>query len=274
MYSGRGGFHAVQRLVQEAYDIGENYENDYAKSMKFCFNMYLLTRCRKFQEALNEAGTGIQFISKTGFVFHLFYLYVFKMRAQFMLGDVTGSKETVELAERIKAQTILVPLIMGEFLLIKFILELFQLEEAIKSDDKPALSPHRTNTLRAGTEALKIANKFAFIKTETLKLMGVYFWVIGRQRKAMKWWRKSIQEGQRLNDRLELSRTHYEVRKRLLEPPTSTRNWMVSRQKNTSTRHVLCSKRWTCNGTWMNWRSSGCTWEPEWTTSGKGACDG
>ncbi len=34
----------------------------------------------------------------------------------------------------------------------------------------------------------------------------------------MQWWRKAIAEGQRLNDRLELSRTYYEVGKRLLEP--------------------------------------------------------
>jgi hypothetical protein len=34
----------------------------------------------------------------------------------------------------------------------------------------------------------------------------------------MQWWHKAIAEGQRLNDRLELSRTYYEVGKRLLEP--------------------------------------------------------
>ena len=48
--------------------------------------------------------------------------------------------------------------------------------------------------------------------------MGVYYWLIGKKRKAMQRWRKAIKEGQRLNDRLELSRTFYEVGKRLLEP--------------------------------------------------------
>jgi len=97
-------------------------------------------------------------------------------------------------------------------------LYIYQLEEAIKRADKTALPIHRTTALKAGTEALKIANKFAPIKTEALKLMGVYYWLIGKQRKAMRWWRKSIQEGQRLNDRLELSRTYFDVGKRLLEP--------------------------------------------------------
>ena len=107
---------------------------------------------------------------------------------------------------------------MGQSLLTKFILELFQLEEAIKSNDKPAFVIHRTNAYKAVTKALKISDKAIPIKTEALKLMGVYFWVIGKQRKAIKWWRKAIKEGQRLNDRLELSRTYFEVGKRLLEP--------------------------------------------------------
>ena len=107
---------------------------------------------------------------------------------------------------------------MGEFLLSKLILELFQLEEAIKSDDKPAFVIHHTNAYKVGTKALKISDKALNIKTEALKLMGVYYWAIGKQRKAIHWWHKAISEGQRLNDRLELSRTYFEVGKRLLEP--------------------------------------------------------
>ena len=218
LYIPQGNFSTSQWAVQQLSDISETYDNDFVKVIKFTYNLYLLMRCRKFQEALNEAETGIQFTSKTGFVMHLLALYSHKMKAQFMLGDVSGSKETLELFERIKSQTIIVPLIMGEFLLNKFILELFQLEEAIKSDDKPTFVIHRTNAYKAGTKALKISDKAVPLKTEALKLMGVYFWIIEKQGKAIKWWRKTIKEGQRLNDRLELSRTYYEVGKRLLEP--------------------------------------------------------
>ncbi len=218
LYIPQGNFSTSQWAVQKLSDISETYDNDFTKSLKFLYNVYLLTRCRKFQETLNEAEAGIQFISKTGFVLHLFYHYAYKMRAQFMLGDVSGSKETLELAERMKAQTIIVPLIMGEFLLSKFILELFQLEETIKSDDKPAYVIYRTNAYKVGTKALKVSNKAVTFKTEALKLMGVYYWLISKQWKAKQWWSKTIKEGQRLNDRLELSRTYYEVGKRLLEP--------------------------------------------------------
>jgi len=218
LYIPQGNFSTSQWVVQKLSDISETYDNDLAKVLKFLYNVYLLTRCRKYQEALNKAAAGIQFTLKTGFVIELIYLYAFKMRAQIILGDVSGAKETLELAERMKAQTMIVPLIMGEFLLSKFILELFQLEEAIKSEDKASFAIHHTNAYKVGTKALKISDKAAPIKTEALNLMGAYYWVIGKQRKAIQWWRKAIQEGQRLNDRLELSRTYYELGKRLLEP--------------------------------------------------------
>jgi hypothetical protein len=49
-------------------------------------------------------------------------------------------------------------------------------------------------------------------------MMGLYYWLINKQNKALKWWNKSIQEGERLGARPDLSRTYFEVGKRLLEP--------------------------------------------------------
>ncbi len=42
--------------------------------------------------------------------------------------------------------------------------------------------------------------------------------MINKQKKALKWWHKAIEEGERLGARVELSRTCFEVGKRLLEP--------------------------------------------------------
>ena len=218
MYTARGNINEALRGAKKISDIGETYDNDLARVHRYFVNTYILTRCRISQETLNEAEEGIQFTGKTGFQVWLIQLYSVKARIQLMLGDVNGAIDSLERAENIKSEVTGVAGHVGDFALTRFIYELNQTEEAIKRADKTALPICRTNALKAGTEALKIANKFAFIKTEALKLMGVYYWLIGKQRKALHWWRKSIQEGQRLNDRLELSRTYYEVGKRLLEP--------------------------------------------------------
>ena len=64
---------------------------------------------------------------------------------------------------------------------------------------------------------LRVSRKASQHRTESYKLTGVYYWIINKQRNALKWWRKAIEEGERLGARLELSRSYFEVGKRLLE---------------------------------------------------------
>ena len=80
------------------------------------------------------------------------------------------------------------------------------------------MEENKSTTLKAGKKAVKNAYKVAFEQIEIFKLMGVYYWIIGKQRKALKWWNRSVQEGERLGALPELSRSYMEVGKRLLEP--------------------------------------------------------
>jgi len=55
-------------------------------------------------------------------------------------------------------------------------------------------------------------------RSKVYRLMGEYHWLIGKQKKALKWWDKSIKTGEAMGARPDLSRTYFEVGKRLLEP--------------------------------------------------------
>lgn len=48
--------------------------------------------------------------------------------------------------------------------------------------------------------------------------MVTFYWLINKQKKSLKWFDKSIKEGERLGARPDLSCTYFEVGKRLLEP--------------------------------------------------------
>jgi tetratricopeptide (TPR) repeat protein len=219
LYIARGNFQATEWIVQKLSDTSEIYDTDYSKLVKFNFNTYLLMKSRKLNDALKEAGEGIQFDSGiAGYSIWVIYLSSLKARVQILMGDVGGAKESLDNAEKIKSKVNAAPFQLAGFALSRFILSLCYLEEAVKKIDKTAISLHRSNALKEGKNALKLSNRYAVTKIETLKQMGIYYWFIGKQRKAMQWWRKAISEGQRLNDRLELSRTYFEVGKRLLEP--------------------------------------------------------
>ena len=218
LYAARGNFRAAQWVVQKLADISETYSYDFAESCKSTWNSILLMKYRLMQDTLNEVDAGIQIYEKIGMVVWCIHQYSIKARIQLMMGDVIGTIDSLERAEKIKSEWSVIPENVGEYVLSRFIMDLYLWEEALGKADKRTSSIHRSNAFRTGKDALKIANKWAIIKTEALKLMGVYYWLIGKQREAMRWWRKTIKEGQRMNDRLELSRTYFEVGKRLLEP--------------------------------------------------------
>ncbi len=73
-----------------------------------------------------------------------------------------------------------------------------------------ALSHH------SGKAAVKNARKCALGRTEALRMMGNYFWLTGKQKKAFTWWQRSIKAGLSLGAHPELARTYFEVGKRLL----------------------------------------------------------
>ena len=62
--------------------------------------------------------------------------------------------------------------------------------------------------------AVKFAKMCAPDRTEAYRNMGICYWVSGKHSKALRWWKKSIDEGERLGAKLELSRTYFEVGKR------------------------------------------------------------
>jgi hypothetical protein len=87
----------------------------------------------------------------------------------------------------------------------------------MKAGNQSEIKKNRKSAFSTGSKAVKNSKKAHVYRTEALRLMGTYYWLIGEQRKAIKLWGKSIQEGEGLGARVEVSRTYFEVGKRLLE---------------------------------------------------------
>jgi hypothetical protein len=94
---------------------------------------------------------------------------------------------------------------------------LYRLEESKSTISKSDSSEYRKKARKSARMLLKFSRKAAQHRTESYKLIGVYYWLIEEQKKALKWWDRSIKEAEHLGARLGLSRTYFEVGKRLLE---------------------------------------------------------
>ena len=92
------------------------------------------------------------------------------------------------------------------------------LKAAIASNDKKDISKYKEAALVNGKIAAKYSRRrVATDRTEAYKFMGIYYWLIKKQKKAIRWFQNSIREGERISAKLELSRAYFEVGKRLLE---------------------------------------------------------
>ena len=245
----RGCLNDAQRMVEKLSEIADVYENDFSRTIKYELKIKLLMKCRKPYEAINEIKDGINFANKKVMNMYVNQFYAIKARLQIMLKDIQGAEEALLHAKEYESEVEPMPYVYSNFLLSKFIFDLYRLEKSIKTGNelprrraagylqrhcnaassgeltlvrlwriKRELREIRRRTLRSGRKMIKNVKKVACDKTEAFKLMGTYFWLIDKQKNALRWWNKSIQEGERLGARLELSRSYFEIGKRLTEP--------------------------------------------------------
>jgi hypothetical protein len=93
-----------------------------------------------------------------------------------------------------------------------------KLELALKEKDHHIRKQLRKEIRKTARKSLRVVAKAAFEKVENYRLLGTYYWIIQRHRKALKWWEKAIETAEALGAKIELANTLEEVAGRLSEP--------------------------------------------------------
>lgn len=213
----QGDFETCQKLAQKLHEIADVYENNNANSAYYFFNTRFLVEFRKLQEALPVLEEGIEITRRTGYKPHMFSLFSFKARIQMMMGDLKSAENILHFLRKIKHDINLAPTLYGTFLMSQSVYDLHRLEECIKNDSRSEKAYFQKKASKTVKKTIKNSHKIASDIVEAYKLRGIYYWLLGKQKRSLKWWEKSIQEGERLGAKIELSRTHMEVGKKLLE---------------------------------------------------------
>ncbi len=214
----QGRFQDVRSLIDELFEIAEEYEHDFGRVVCSLMRSALLVRTAKAHEAAMEADSLASRAAIGGFLASQLLNLGLKSVGQVMSGDIAGAQESmVRTQGLIDQQDRLAPVFKAPYLVGRLMLRIELLREAARSGHGRALSKYLRMRYQIGREALRNAARYAPYRTWILKLMGEYHWLIGKQRKAMKWWDRAIKEGERLGARPDLSRTYFEVGKRMQE---------------------------------------------------------
>ena len=213
----QGNLDIPKLLVNKLNDIFKIYENDLCIMLKFLLNTGLLMECRQINEAMIEIKKGIDFGQKIGLGTSLIHMYSCKARLHILMGDINQAKKSLDQASKICNEVNTVPWQLSNFHRANLEYDLYRLNEAIRRDNKAASQRYRKQAEKACKVVLKNSKRVAQNRTDAYRLKGVYCWLCNKQKEALKWWHKSIKEGERLGACLELSRTYCEVGKRLID---------------------------------------------------------
>ncbi|MBC8486128.1 MAG: AAA family ATPase [Bacteroidetes bacterium] len=214
----QGKFNNAEELITKLYEFGKEYDNDLALARKYMAKTKLLIKHRMFHEAMTEAEYGISLLNRIGLVPFGIYAKGMKAYIQLLSKDMTEAEQTLSLlSAELSGKGRITPFHKSSFLRSRFLFDLMMLEDTNNLNDRKKRSLLRKNACKSGKSALKNSLKVACEKPEIFKLMGIYYWLAGNRKRALKWWNKSIQIGEQLGARPELTRTYIEVGKRLLE---------------------------------------------------------
>jgi hypothetical protein len=216
----QGEFGQLMKAVDKLHDIGENYDYDQVISNALGLKAnYFIIRERNTHKALSESEQGILYSREKGNEIDEIMFLGLKAEIQGLAGDLEGAHETIlQASELHEGQALVIPLYIAPYMTARFLVDIETLKRAISSKNPSDVMHFQKSAYLSGKAAVRNSSKYAPYRTKTLRLMGLYYWLIGKQSKALKWWNKAIQEGERLGAKPDLSRTYIEIGKRLLEP--------------------------------------------------------
>ena len=218
----QGEFDQSREIIEKLFQIGGTY--DYALANIYAFSIKSEHQIKRIcaSEALVESEQGLSYARERGTEYLEMMFLDYKGEALLLLGETAASNKTITSASELyKKQRYVFAPQAAIHLVARFLADIHRLQQEVcsaKSSHDPNI---RKNAARSGKAALKNSRKYAPYRTKIFRLMGLYYWLIGKQRKALKWWDRAIHEGERLGALPDLSRTYMEVGKRLQEPQSN-----------------------------------------------------
>jgi len=218
----QGRFAQAKILANKLKEIWNVFEYQNAKGLHYSLEIRLFFKQRRIQDVKVVLENGISFQKKCFEELRLSYFLGIKAYIDLLQNNPIEAKISLTQAKEIStSKGRVIPLYISSYFLSRFLFDLNNLERSLLSDDNLNILKCKKKTFLSAKKALKTANKFAPDKIEVSKLMGSYFWMLNKQKKALKWWGQSLLEAEKMGSFPELYRIYFEVGKRLFEPESN-----------------------------------------------------
>jgi tetratricopeptide (TPR) repeat protein len=134
-----------------------------------------------------------------------------------MMGEIQRAQECLERADRISRQIQKAPFQLSSHYKTQLDLDLYRFRESINGGNRAEVDALQRKAFKSVKVLQKVVQKVAYHRTDSYRLTGSYYWAINKQERALRWWHRAVQEGERLGARPQLARLYFEVGKCLIE---------------------------------------------------------
>jgi class 3 adenylate cyclase/tetratricopeptide (TPR) repeat protein len=213
----KGAFNDIYPLLDKLSKIYHDYEYKQARQYQLIIEPMVFTQQRALNDAL-KAIEKYELLFKTSSDVIAIAFLGLKTMVQILTNDLDAAEKSLRQAEEIyRKQAIVHHFTAHNYLFSRTYLSILLFEESICSSKESTISKYRKQANKSSKKLLQNSKKYVPGLPHALHMVGYYHWLAGKQNKAVTWWKRAIEEGERLGARPDLARTYMEIGKRLLD---------------------------------------------------------
>ena len=206
-------------LTQKLLSIHKDYEYIFSMVVYLYVKSYNEYEYGNFYECIKTCEESINLCNNLNLKYYLLATLSCKAMAHIYLRDNNGAEKSInESYDCLKMQKHMPTIVIYHYFEAHQLYNIQLLEEAVNRNDKVLISKYRKKAYESSKEAVKISKKFPVGILSSLNLFGRYFWLIGKQEKAVKLWEKTIDKAKDSGiEGPQLARAYMEIGRRLFE---------------------------------------------------------
>jgi class 3 adenylate cyclase/tetratricopeptide (TPR) repeat protein len=211
-----GDLEYAAMLLKEAFTLAEETDHRQIRSVAAGWSLCLSLKKRLFADVIHDSQRFEPIFRVAGSKYESVMPRSWLAQAEIMTDGLDQAEKILERdSEVLRRSGYVFPVFRADHEVTWLLLYVLRLGKAVESQDLASARALRRECRKQGRRAVSNSKKYALIRVETYRYMGVWLWLINKPKGAFKWWGKSIDEGERLGYRIELARTCFEIGSRI-----------------------------------------------------------
>ncbi len=218
IYAGLGDFDRLEKIIIKLKTIYYDFNYENTKVQYLILTAFLFEKKRELDNALKICDEYIAVSKKISEGGRDIIFYGLKSGIVVMKNDLDQAATIInETSILVQNEAFITPYYYGWYLKGLFLYNLAMLKKSITSRDNRNIKKYKKVALKNGKELMKNNKKNAYLRPEAYRFMGKYYALINKQKLALSWYNRSIQESKRIIALPDLSRAYMETGKCLLK---------------------------------------------------------